>query len=118
VQLGMHYQSAGAEQPRDYTVHPQGLVLSDGVFYLVATVAKYENLFQFALHRMREATVTTEASRDIPGFDVDAYTRDAEGFHFGSGDTIRLRLRIRGFLTVHLRERPLAGDQKIKNMDD
>lgn len=118
VQLAMHYQSAGADQPRVYTVHPQGLVLSDGVFYLVATVAKYDDLFQFALHRMHAAAATTESSRDVPGFDVEAYTRDVEGFHFGSGDTIRLKLRVRGFLALHLRERPLAGDQKIKNIDD
>ena len=118
VQLAMRYQSAAATQPREYTVHPQGLVLSDGVFYLVATVAKYDDLFQFALHRMRAAATTTESSRDVPGFDVNAYTRDVEGFHFGRGDDIRLRLRVRGFLTVHLRERPLASDQTVKSIDD
>jgi predicted DNA-binding transcriptional regulator YafY len=118
TQLTVTYRGSGQDLARDHLLHPQGLVLVDGVFYLVATVGGYSQPCQFALHRIERAQGTTEASRDLPGFDASAYAREEMGLLFKSGKLIKLRLRICGFLPLHLRERPMARDQTILPIDD
>lgn len=117
-QLQVTYRGNGQEQSREHLLHPQGLVLVDGVFYLVATVGNHTQPCQFALHRIECARATGESSRDLPDFDASTYVNQGKGLLFKSGETMKLRLRIRGFLPLHLRERPLAEDQTLRPIDD
>jgi predicted DNA-binding transcriptional regulator YafY len=117
TQLVLSYRRAGDDEPSEYDVHPQGLLLVDGVFYLVATVDEYTDLLQFALHRIERASATTMTSRDAPGFDASRYVCETQALQFPSGMT-GLRLRVRGFLSLHLQERPLSEDQTMRQIDE
>jgi predicted DNA-binding transcriptional regulator YafY len=117
-QLSVAYSRNGQEPSREHTLHPQGLILVDGVFYLVATVGRHTDLRQFALHRIERAHATGETSRDTPDFNASAYVNQAGGLLFKTGDMLKLRLRIRGILPLHLRERPLADDQTQRQLDE
>lgn len=117
-QLVLDYRKPGAEVSRRHQVHPQGLVLCDGVFHLVAVVDGHETPAHFVLHRAERAEATSQPSRDIPGFNAAHYVGTQNGLQFLTGKTIRLRLRISGYLATILRERPLATDQGISAVDD
>lgn len=115
--LDIDYRLPDATEARRRRVHPQGLALSDGVFYLFATVEGRENPLTFALHRIEHAEATTETSIDLPDFDADRHVSHG-GLQFLTGKTIHLRLRVSSFLAVILRERPLADGQTIRVLDD
>lgn len=117
-QLLLDYRKPGADAPRRHRLHPQGLVLCDGVFHLIAVVDGYETPIQFVLHRTEHAETTTRPSRDIPGFDAAHYVGMQGGLQFLTGKTIRLRLRISSYLATMLRERPLAQNQTITRIDE
>ena len=117
-QLALDYRKPGAVTPRRHLLHPQGLVLCGGVFHLIAVVDGYEEPIQFVLHRAEHAEATPQPSRDIPGFDAAHYVGAQRGLQYVTGKTLRLRLRISGYLATILRERLLAPDQVIKPIDD
>lgn len=117
-QLIIDYRKPFSEEPRRHQVHPQGLVLCDGVFYLFANVGDRADPTTFVLHRIENAQITSETSRDIPGFDVNQYVGDQRGLQFLSGKTTTLRLRTSHFLAHILSERPLSDRQKIRALDE
>ena len=118
VQLDINYRKHHDGDLRHHRLHPQGLVLADGVFYLVATNDKHETPAHYALHRIESAQSTTLTSRDLPHFDANDYVNKHLGLQFTSGKRIRLRLRARWHFRVILRERPLSDDQRIRPIDD
>jgi len=113
VQLEVQYRSSTTKKARDYLLHPLGLVFADGVIYLVATAWDYEDVRQFALHRMSQASVLEEPAKVHNDFDLDGYV--AEGnFEFPlNGDPINLKLSVDDWLASYLSESRLAEDQKI-----
>ena len=118
TQLILDYRKPFAEQARQHTLHPQGLVLCDGVIYLIALVGDREEPTQFVLHRAQAAQATTQTARAISGFDASRFVSTERGLQFLTGKTCNLRLRVSGFLAVILTERPLAEDQTIKSQSD
>lgn len=117
-QLIIDYRKPFSDQARRHQVHPQGLVLCDGVFYLFATVGERTEPTTFVLHRIENAQVSSATSRDIPGFDVNQYVGHQRGLQFLTGKTTTLRLRTGHFLAHILRERPLSDTQKIRELDE
>jgi len=118
VQLDLVYRSAREGEALELCLHPQGIVLADGVFYLIATDDGERNPAYYAVHRIESAHASTRRSKDIPGFDASRFVDDQQGLQFKTGRTIRLKLRIRWFLPLHLSERPLAPDQVIRPIDE
>lgn len=116
-QLDIKYRKPNESAPRSRCLHPQGLALCDGVFYLFATTNSREDPVTFAVHRIEHASVTSLASRDLPGFDAARHVAQG-GLQFLSGKTIRLRLRVSSYLAVVLGERPLGDGQTIRQIDD
>lgn len=116
-QLDIEYRKPNESKPSSRRVHPQGLALCDGVFYLFATMDSRDEPITFAVHRIKQASVTTEASRDLPGFDAACHVAQG-GLQFLTGKTIRLRLRVTSYLAVVLSERPLSDSQIIRKFND
>lgn len=113
-QLEIEYQSPDADKPRSLTLHPQGLVLRGGVVYLVATTWAYDDVRQYALHRIRKAESRKASVRVLEGFDFASYVE--REFRYPVGSTpLKLRLRVAAGsrCASYLEERPLSDDQTI-----
>ncbi|MGP7734542.1 helix-turn-helix transcriptional regulator [Oceanimonas smirnovii] len=98
---------------RQYTLHPQGLVARHSVSYLLATVNDYDDIRQFALHRIQTLAITDIAFRPQPDFCVDAYIREG-GFDYPlNKESVQLVARISPDLAWRLSETPLSEQQQL-----
>ena len=117
-QLKAKYRSRGAAKPRAISVDPVGLVVKQGVSYLVAVHEGYEDFRHHALHRFSSAEVQTSPARTFPDFDLEAYARESFAYPEPDGRDSMLELRVAENVAEHLQERPLSGDQKISESKD
>jgi len=105
--------------PRQYEVNPVGLVLRQGVIYLVCTLWTYENSVQLALHRIRSANLLQRPAQSPPGFSLERYVREDAAFSYPASDRkLRLRVRFDEGAAFHLTERRLSEDQVLKQRKD
>lgn len=113
------YERRGNSPMTDCTVNPLGLVFVNKVLYLVATLWEYDDIRQLALHRFTAATVLHMPAREIEGFSLQEYVHTQQEFDFPlSGGTIKLVAKFTPLAAHHLRETPLAEDQRIKDAPD
>ncbi len=113
--LRVVYQPVDASQPREpYELNPLGLVLVNQVYYLVATAWDYDDVRQYALHRMRSAEKLSGLATRIKGFNLDDYLAAGEFEIPVSDKPLRLKLRMHADLARHVEEAPLANDQQVK----
>ena len=108
------YRSQSAERPKVYVFNPLGLVYRQGVLYLVATLWDYNDVRQFALHRMSAPSRLDASATPIKGFDFDRYVRDEKSFEYPVGKEIKLELSVAPWLARHLEESRLAANQRVE----
>lgn len=108
------YLGLDADKAKRFIFNPHGLVYRQGVLYLVATLWDYEDVRQFALHRMSNATMQDAPAAALKGFDLQRYVEDEKGFDLPAARTIKLELQVVSWLAQHLDECRLAVDQTIK----
>jgi predicted DNA-binding transcriptional regulator YafY len=115
-QLVVEYRSRGAKASKEHLLNPLGLVVYDGVSYLIATAWNYTNPVTYTLHRMSSAKCTADAAVRPKDFDLGAHA--AKEFRFPvSKETIRLVARFDPYSAQHLEERPLSADQQVTTID-
>jgi predicted DNA-binding transcriptional regulator YafY len=112
-QVTIRYLQRQATEPKEYLVHPLGVVTRDTVIYLVCTMWDFSDVRQLALHRMRSATMLDDACKRPDGFCLDAYIAGGAFGYPESSDTIHLEARFTNGAAAHLFECPLADDQQI-----
>ncbi|SDX45986.1 Predicted DNA-binding transcriptional regulator YafY, contains an HTH and WYL domains [Allochromatium warmingii] len=97
-------------------LHPQALIQRGPIPYLFALKnAETAPVRLYALHRMTHAELLPETpARPAEGFDLDTAIADGRA-DFGSGETINLELRVRGYLADVLRVCPLAAEQRLED---
>jgi len=115
--LDVEYLPRGKDEAKQYEINPLGLVLKDGLFYLVCSMWDYPDIRLLTLHRMQ-----TASAMDIPcaapdGFDLDDYIASGE-LDFAIGGDIKLKARISRQVAIHLEERPLHDDQHLSECED
>lgn len=113
-QLSASYRPAGYAEPKDYVLHPLGLIMRGPVCYLAASARDYDEARLYALHRFEKAEMLTDAARIPQGFDLEKTI--ASGFADFSelAKPVRLEMRCDASLALHLAETPLSMDQKIE----
>lgn len=112
--LEADYRARGADGWKRYDINPLGLVVADGVFYLVATLWDYDDVRQLALHRMRNPTPLDRPAKAPDGFDLGRYIEEEKAFSYPVSDRkIRLVARFHPDAAFHLRERHLSDDQRL-----
>jgi predicted DNA-binding transcriptional regulator YafY len=100
-------------------VNPLGLVVKDGITYLVATLWEYDDVLHLALHRMRSAEPLDRARRTVKGFDMSEYIETQANFAYPVSDKLlKLKVRFDSVAAHHLRESRLSQDQEIKDRKD
>lgn len=115
--LDVQYMPRGSKTSKQYELNPLGLVLKDGLFYLVCCMWDYPDIRLLTLHRMKAAMVMDTPSATPNGFDLDDYIASGE-LDFVVGDTIELKALISEAMSIHLQERPLHAKQTMAKSDD
>jgi len=115
--LDVDYLPRGKNEARQYEINPLGLVLKDGLFYLVCSMWDYPDIRLLTLHRMHKAVTLDIPCATPDGFDLDDYIASGE-LDFAIGGEIRLKARINRQIAIHLEERPLHEDQQVTQCGD
>ena len=111
--LRFSYRKRMREEWRMHEADPLGLVVRDGLFYLVARVGDHEHPALFVLHRIGEAEVLPDPVCVPEGFDLDAFIAAGELDFVVKTKHLRLEALFTKEAAFHLTERQLAPDQKL-----
>ncbi len=113
------YQSKGKKSVQQLTLTPLGIVMKDGIIYLVASAWDYPEPRQYAMHRMRTAEMLDEDAQPSADFDLAQYVEQEHGFSYPASDkNIKLRALFYGGAAFHLTELKLSAEQKITPQKD
>lgn len=100
---------------KDFEVTPLGMVLVEGLTYLVATLFDYEDPVLLLLHRIMEATMLDKSAIVPEGFNLDDYI--ARELSFPVGRDLKLKVLFSSKSDAHrLQESPISEDQRIREM--
>lgn len=103
----------------EYAVNPLGLVIKEGITYLVCTLWDYKDLKQLALHRMQSANLVDTPSVRPRDFDLDTYIYHGSNFAYPkSSGQLKLKIRMETDAAFHLNESKMTKDQTISKIDD
>lgn len=108
-------RAADTDELKTYEVSPLGLVARGPLLYLVCTLWNYEDIRQFALHRVVSATPTEKEVTRPDGFNLDKYIEQGE-FQYPFGPMIQLKAKFTRAAAAHLYETPLSEDQTIEDL--
>lgn len=116
--IDVTYLSRSSETEKPLTLHPQGIVSRHSVTYLLAQVEGFDDLRQFALHRVRHAAFSKKPWRAREDFDIDAYIQaGAFGYRHGAHD-VTLTADIKRSVAWLLQETPLSREQTVEALPD
>lgn len=112
-QLQAEYRPYASDTINSYVLHPQGLIAREGVIYLVALVADYNDPRSVALHRFVRAEVVESPAREVPDFDIDRYISEG-GVSIATGGQVRLEAVFRSVRAHALTESRISHDQQVE----
>lgn len=118
-QLTCNYYSAHRDQQSQLKLNPLGLVQRGDITYLIAIAESYEDVRQFALHRMSGVTISEFPAKSPCGFDLKAYAASG-AMQFGdyAAKTITLEAWVNDGLLRLLRETPLCETMETMSCED
>lgn len=115
--LEVTYLSRARNEVRSYRLHPLGLVARHSVTYLLATVNEYDDVRQFALHRVQAVERSQSEYRARPDFNLKQYIeRGAFGYPIEEG-RVQLKARVRADVAWMLSETPVSTTQQLTEAD-
>jgi len=118
TRFNVKYKRRYEEKTVEYTVNPLGLVIKEGISYVVCTLWDYKDLKQLALHRVQSASLTDEPAKRISGYNLDSYIEQEFSFAYPvSKGQLKLKARFENAAAFHLQESRLSTDQKLKQVD-
>jgi predicted DNA-binding transcriptional regulator YafY len=116
--LEARYLSRSTNREKRYTLHLQGLVSRYSVTYLLATVNDYDDICQFALHRVHEAVPSDKPWREAVDFDMDAYIASGAFDYLRSETALSLVANVSPPVAWLLTETPLCPEQRLTPLPD
>ena len=118
-QVEVNYRSKAGARALRIVLNPLGIVVRDGLVYLVATSWEYEDVRHYVLHRMKEPVVLDTSAMSPPGFSLAAHTREELWFSYPiQTGTLGLRALFAPDAAMHLTESRLATDHRATEQDD
>ena len=117
-QLSVIYLSRTTGNAKALQIHPIGLVTRHSISYLIATVWHYEDLRQFALHRIQQAEVLELPASEQPDFDTDTYIASGAFSARQLAPEVELVADIHPQTAWLLKETPLSQQQSLEPLPD
>ena len=118
-QFEVDYQSKERGVSVRQVLNPLGIVLKNGIIYLVATAGEHEHPRHYVLHRMSRAVLLQQKTKPKANFDFARYVEQEKTFSYPvSGEKIKLHALFSEDAAFHLSESKLSEDQKIINKKD
>ena len=118
-QFEVNYKGKGRGEAKHQVLNPLGLVLKNGITYLVATAFEYEDPLHYSLHRMSRPQLLETYAKPLPAFDFARHVEEEGMFSYPvSEKKIKLRALFSPNAALHLTESKLSGDQKITDKKD
>lgn len=117
-QIKVSYRSRSKGGVKQLVLHPVGLVSRHAITYLLASVDGYDDLRQFALHRIQLIRMLESEAREQADFNIDKYI--ARG-HFSQRQTeerVELVADVHPQLAELLSETPLSDQQSLVDLPD
>ena len=115
--IKVSYLSKNQTKPKDYVLHPGGLVYRGRVSYMVGSFeGNPENIIYLPLHRFKKISVLDDFSVHEDK-DIRNLTEGLLGFKVNP-NKINLELKFSKFAGTHLYESPLSDTQKITSTKD
>lgn len=116
--LDVQYLSRAKNQVKTYVLHPLGLVARHSVTYLLATVNEYDDVRQFALHRIQAVKQSPAPLRTQRGFNLDDYiAQGAFGYPVDDG-AVNVKAKVRSDVAWMLSETPVSHSQILSEPDE
>lgn len=116
-QIEIEYQGWRPGEVKTLTLHPQALIQSGTVTYLIALTFSYNDVVMYALHRIATARRLFLAARHAEDFNIDDYIA-AGHMQYGNrsvtGESVRIRLRVVHWMQRILAETALSEDQSVQ----
>lgn len=113
------YRPRGAEQSKDYLMHPLGIVSRVGVIYLICTLWDYDDVKQFALHRFTHAEMIDGSINIQKTFSLTHYIEQDQQFAYKIEEkSIQLKVLFEASTAAHLSETPLTSNQTLTPQND
>ena len=110
------YLAKGRTEPKEYEVSPQGLVITDNIPCLVATLNEHTSLAQLLFPRFVSAELLEKPITLLPDFSLEKYLEEQPLSFPVADEPIRLRIRLPEERAWHLKETRLSLDQSYDDL--
>jgi len=116
-QLQISYLSRSKIELKRLLIHPAGLVSRHSISYLIGSVDGYDDLRQFALHRIHQAECLEASARAHDDFEIDRYIRQDlnTDTHI---EQVELVADVSPQIAWLLSETPLSNEQSLEPLPD
>jgi len=116
-QLKVDYLSRSTTKRKELLLHPAGLVSRHSISYLLASVDGYNDIRQFALHRIHSAQCLDAAAQQTEPPDLDHYIR-LGGFNAPAPvEEVELVADVSPQIAWLLSETPLSHEQSLEPLE-
>lgn len=116
-QLQINYLSRSKTELKRLLIHPAGLVSRHAISYLIGSVDGYDDLRQFALHRIHQAECLDAVARAHDDFEIDDYIRQDLNTT-ASIEQVELVADVSPQVAWLLNETPLSQQQSLTPITD
>lgn len=115
--LHIDYLSRSKAAAKRLLIHPAGLVSRHSISYLIGSVDGYDDLRQFALHRIQQAESLSEPAHERPDFEIDRYIR--QDLNTAAPiEQVELVADVSPQIAWLLSETPLSPEQSLEPLPD
>lgn len=111
--IRVKYLSRSDKTAKEIELNPLGMIYRDRVIYLLATAWHYDNVRQYALHRIKSAEILETKSKPNKNFSIDKYINKGEFNYPLSDKKINLEVLFDEETAYHLEETPISKSQKV-----
>ena len=118
-QVEVAYRSKAGTRSERMVLNPLGIVLRDGIVYLVATSWDYQDVRHYVLHRMAKPVLLDTPAKRPAGFRLSSHIREELRFSYPvRAGKIRLCALFARDAALHLTESRLAADHRTTEQAD
>jgi len=117
-QVAATYRPMSSAEPKEYVLHPIGIIMRGAVSYLVASAWEYAEVRLYALHRFGTVEILGDASKTPKGFNLDHAIAGGLADFANQGKPIQLQIKCGDWIADYLAETPLSADQKLETASE